>query len=90
VSLHYFPFKKEPELVSKWTAFVRFRDWVWSVFEYHCAGCYNLPFNGVVLVPVGANLLRIYYLTLSNAEKVCEFEFWKSFIGTIFCGVRFL
>jgi hypothetical protein len=28
VSLHYFPFKKEPELVSKWTAFVRLkRKW---------------------------------------------------------------
>jgi hypothetical protein len=51
------------------------KDGVWSAFEHHCAGCYNLPFTGFISIPIGAKLLCIYYLTLSNSEKVCEFEF---------------
>jgi hypothetical protein len=51
------------------------KDGVWSAFEHHCAGSYNLPFTGFILIPIGANLLRNYYQTLSNAEKVSEFEF---------------
>jgi hypothetical protein len=66
------------------------KDGVLSDSEYHYAGCYNLPFTGFILIPIGANLLHIYYWTLSNAEKVCELEIWKSFIGTIFCVGRFL
>jgi hypothetical protein len=40
---------------------ITLKDGVWSVFEYHCAGCYNLPFTGFILIPIGANLLHIYY-----------------------------
>jgi hypothetical protein len=51
------------------------KDGVLSAFEHHCTGSYNLPFTSYELIPIGANLLRTYYYTLSNAEKVCEFEF---------------
>jgi hypothetical protein len=40
---------------------ILFKDGVWSAFEHHCAQCYNLPFTGFILIPFGANLLRIYY-----------------------------
>jgi hypothetical protein len=52
-----------------------FKDGVLSAFEHHCAGSNNLPFTGFILISIGANLLHNYYLTLSNVEKVCEFEF---------------
>jgi hypothetical protein len=37
------------------------KDGVLSAFEHHCAKCYNLPFTGFILIPIGANLLRNYY-----------------------------
>jgi hypothetical protein len=36
------------------------KDGVLSAFEHHCAGCYNLPFTGFILIPIGANVLGIY------------------------------
>jgi hypothetical protein len=41
--------------------YLLFKDGVWSAFEHHYAGCYDLPFTGFILIPIGANLLRIYY-----------------------------
>jgi hypothetical protein len=33
----------------------KFKDGVWSDFEYHCAGCYNLLLTGFISIPIGAN-----------------------------------
>jgi hypothetical protein len=35
------------------------KDGVLSAFEHHCAGSYNLPFTDFMLIPIGADLLRI-------------------------------
>jgi hypothetical protein len=39
-----------------------------------CAGCYNLPFTGLTLIPLVKTYLHIYYWILSSVEKVCEFN----------------
>jgi hypothetical protein len=44
---------------TQWS--ITFKDGVLSAFEHHCAGCYSLPFTGLILILIGANLLRIYY-----------------------------
>jgi hypothetical protein len=37
------------------------KDGVLSAFQHHRAGCYNLPFIGFILIPIGANILRLKY-----------------------------
>ena len=51
------------------------KDGVLSAFEHHCAGSYNLPFTGFILIPIGADLLRITTKHYPMRKKVCEFEF---------------
>jgi hypothetical protein len=55
--------------------FPPFKDGVLSAFEHHCSGSYNLPFTGFILIPIGADLLRITTKHYPMRKKVCELEF---------------
>jgi hypothetical protein len=52
------------------------KDGVLSAFDHHCAGCCNIPFTGLTLIPL-VQILHIYCWVLSNSESVSELEFWK-------------
>jgi hypothetical protein len=60
------------------------KDRVLSAFKHHCARCNNLPFTGFILIPIGANLLRIYPMRKKFVNLNLES------VGKIFCGGRFL
>jgi hypothetical protein len=61
-----------------------------SAFEHHCAWCYNLPFTGFKLIHLVQTYCASTTIYYPIRKKVCEFEIWESFRGTIFCGGRFL
>jgi hypothetical protein len=45
---------------------------VLSAFEYQCAGCYNIPFTGLKLIP----LVKTYYTYITKYYPV-----WKKFVN---------
>jgi hypothetical protein len=51
------------------------KDGVFSAFEYHYAGSYNLPFTGFILIPVDADLLRITTKHYPMQKKFVNWNF---------------
>jgi hypothetical protein len=56
---------------------VIFKDGVLSAFEHHCAECYNLQFTGFMLIPIGANLLRITTKHYPMLKKFVNWDFGR-------------
>jgi hypothetical protein len=53
----------------------KLKDGVLSAFEHHCAGSYNLPFTGFILITIGANLLRITTKHYPMRKKFVNWNF---------------
>jgi hypothetical protein len=53
----------------------RLKDGVLSAFEHHCAGSYDLPFTGCILIPIGADLLRITTKHYTMQKKFVNWNF---------------
>jgi hypothetical protein len=51
------------------------KDGVLSAFEHHCAGSYKLPFTGLILIPIGADLLRITTKHYPMRKKFVNWNF---------------
>jgi hypothetical protein len=51
------------------------KDGVLTAFEHHCAGSYNLPFTGFILIPIGADLLHIITKNYPMRKKFVNWNF---------------
>jgi hypothetical protein len=58
-------------------------------FQFHYIGCYNLLLTGLIPTPLVQTYCTFYW-TQSKNKKMCQFKFWKGFVGTIFWGGRLL
>ena len=65
---------KIPKYVYTVTVHV-LKDGVLSAFEHHCAGSYNLPITGFILIAIGADLLSI---------TTKHYPMWKKFVNLNF------
>jgi hypothetical protein len=54
---------------------MKLKDGVLSAFEHHCAGSYNLPFTGFILIPIGADLLCIITKHYPMRKKFVNWNF---------------
>jgi hypothetical protein len=65
------------------------RQWwllhLWG-FQFHCTGWYNLLFTGSILIPQAQTYCTCLTELIPGTKKMCQFKFWKGFVGTNILG----